>query len=48
MKRELRNKIFAMLTAALVVFATGCQTLQPAGIEMESLASYGGGGGGDN
>jgi hypothetical protein len=49
MKRELRTSILALLTAAFVTVITGCQSLQPPGIQMEPLSTnHGGGGGGDN
>jgi hypothetical protein len=48
MKRELRNSVLAVLTAAFVALTIGCQTLQSPGLTMEPLENYGGGGGGDN
>jgi hypothetical protein len=45
MRRKLSSYLFALMTAGLVVFATGCQTLQPTGIETVSLVDHGGGGG---
>ena len=45
MKRELSKTLFSVLAALLLVFATGCETLQPHGITMDSLDNYGGGGG---
>ena len=44
MKRQVRNYLWALLTG-LVAFGTGCQTLQPSGIETVSLVDHGGGGG---
>jgi hypothetical protein len=48
MKRQLSKTLFGLLMAALAIFATGCETIQPHGITMDSLENYGGGGGGDS
>jgi len=45
MKRDLRSSFLTILSAAFVVLACGCQTLQPPAISTDSLEIYGGGGG---